>query len=514
MPLKYKIYFFVLLSHGVFSQNFLGISGSNYIGTNNIPTNPANVVDTRQSVFINLSAFGIDFQNNFVRWNAPFSLLSLMTQTTPNKYRNADGTKVLWKPSYLKTSERGKDLSVYANGEARGPSIGIDIKKWGLGIAGGVRYRYFNSLTKTSDAVGKVMVKGTRSEDFIGNNYENNYGNLNSSFINEFYGTVGKIIIDDETKFIKIGGTAKYYVSNNFNNINATNFDFTISQNQVNNKRQDLDIKNASFAMTDASNFNSIQSSNFIGQMGQLSGNGSGFGGDLGIIYEYRPDFHSFTRNNNGKRFINPTQNKYLYKIGFSIIDVGFLNFKTNVETNTIINSNHTILPQTYRKFSGFEPVISTSNNIFGEPNANSNSFFVLMPATSIFTFDYHLKDNLYLNLNWRQSILSANRRGIINYSGISIIPRFEKKGLELALPFSLENNYKNLNIGFAARFYGFFFGSDNLTGWINAFNPRGLSFYAGAFIPLYHKLPQSPLKCFKVPNYKSHHQKRFKRKF
>jgi hypothetical protein len=63
-PSKYKIYVFILLSHSVFSQNFSGITGSNYIGTNAIPTNPANVVDTRHSVFVSLSAIGIDFQNN------------------------------------------------------------------------------------------------------------------------------------------------------------------------------------------------------------------------------------------------------------------------------------------------------------------------------------------------------------------------------------------------------------------------------------------------------------------
>lgn len=513
-PLKYKIYVFILLSHSVFSQNFSGITGSNYIGTNAIPTNPANVVDTRHSAFLNLSAVGVDFQNNFVRWNAPFSLLSFVTRTTPNKYRNADGSKVVWRPSYLKTSERGKDLSIYANGELRGPAIGFDIKKWGLGIAGGVRYRFMNSLSKSSDEIGKVIVKGTRSEELIGNTYPNTHGNLNSSFINEFYGTLGKVIFQDDAKFIKIGVSAKYYVSSNYNHIQAENFDFTIMRNVQDNTRQDIDIKNAEATFTDASSFNSLQTSNFTGQMMQFKGNGVGFAGDLGIIYEYRPDIQSFSRNNNGKRFVDPTKNKYLYKIGFSVVDLGFIKFSSNVETNALFNSNNVILPQTYQKFSGFERVISTTNSIFGTTNANTNSFIVLMPATSIFTFDYHLKENYYINLNWRQSLLNATRRGIINYSGVSIVPRYEKKSMEISLPVGLENNYKNLNIGVAFRYYGFFFGSDNITGWINTFNPRGLSVYAGAFIPLYHRLPGSPLKCFNVANPQSYRKKKFRRRY
>jgi hypothetical protein len=513
MPLKYKIYFFLLLSHGVFSQNFSGITGSNYIGTNNIPTNPANVVDTRHSIFVNLSVAGIDFQNNFVRWNAPFSLLSFVTRTTPDKYRNADGSKVIWRPDYLKTSERGKDLSVFANGEARGPAIGIDIKKWGLGIAGGVRYRFMNSMTKTSDEIGKVIVKTTRSTELIDNTYAGNYGNLNSSFVNEFYGTVGKVIVDDDSKFIKVGGTAKYFVSNNFNNIKAENFDFTITRNLADNVRQDIDIKNAQVALTDASDFSSLEASNFTNHMTQFEGNGLGFGGDLGIIYEYRPDAQLYTRNNNGRRFVDPTRNKYVYKIGFSLVDVGFIKYKADIQTNELFGVNEVILPQTYSKFKGFEDVIATTNGIFGDANSNTNSFIVLMPASAIFTFDYHLAENYYLNINWRQHLLSGNRRGMIGYSSVSIVPRMEKKGLEVSIPISLENNYKNFNLGFSARYYGLFVGSDNLTGWLNIFNPRGLSVYAGAFIPVYHQLPNSPLKCFKVSNPQSYRKKRLRKR-
>jgi hypothetical protein len=101
----------------------------------------------------------------------------------------------------------------------------------------------------------------------------------------------------------------------------------------------------------------------------------------------------------------------------------------------------------------------------------------------------------------------------MIGYSGLAIVPRMEKKGLELSVPLSFENNYKNLNLGFSARYYGLFLGSDNLTGWFNLFNPRGLSLYGGAFIPLYHRLPNSPLKCFNVANPQSYRKKKFRKR-
>jgi hypothetical protein len=108
---------------------------------------------------------------------------------------------------------------------------------------------------------------------------------------------------------------------------------------------------------------------------------------------------------------------------------------------------------------------------------------------------------------------LNSDRRGIINYSGVAIIPRYEKKSLEIAVPIGIENNYKNLNIGASFRYYGLYFGSDNITGWLNTFNPRGISVYAGAFIPIYHRLPGSPLKCFEVANPQSYRMKKFRRR-
>lgn len=513
MPSKYKIYFFLLLSHSVFSQNFLGITGSNYAGTLSIPTNPANVVDTRQSVFINLAAGGFDLQNNYVRWNAPFSLTRFLTQSVPSKYENPASGKIIWKTSYLKTSASGKNVSTFANGEARGPAIGIDIKKWKIGIAVGVRYRYLSSLSKTSDEVGQMLIETTKSPDLMGNIYTGEKGYLNSTFFNEFYGTIGKVFIEDGETFLKIGASAKYYISNNFNSIIGKSFGFQVQQNANDLNRQDLTLSNVTGSLTKASNYTSLGISNFTSQMLQFNGLGKGFGGDIGVIYEYRPNYQEYYRTHKGIRKADPTKNKYLYKIGFSLIDIGYIKFypNANVQLYDLTNDNTLIAPQTYGKFKGFEAVTNTTTSIFNKTALANGQFFMFMPASSVFTIDYNLNNKIYVNVNWRQSLLSLKRRGIIGYSGISVIPRYEKRSLEVALPMSVDNNYKNLNVGFSFRYYGFFFGSDNVTGWLNLLNPRGVSLYSGIFIPIYNKLPESPLKCFSVPNRGSYKKKKLR---
>ncbi len=127
-----------------------------------------------------------------------------------------------------------------------------------------------------------------------------------------------------------------------------------------------------------------------------------------------------------------------------------------------------------------------------------TNSYYVLMPATAIATFDYKIDNtNYYINTIWRQSLLNRTRRGPIGYSGITVIPRMEKKHIELSVPIGLDNNYSSFNLGFMFRFSGFYFGSDNITGWLNLGNPRGASIYTGLTLPIGHRLPESDLKCY-----------------
>jgi hypothetical protein len=345
----------------------------------------------------------------------------------------------------------------------------------------------------------------------LGNQYSNEKGYLNSIFLNEFYATLGKVIVQEDNRFIKIGASAKYYVTNHYNNIFSNSFDFKITSNSVASNRQDIKLSNVNGSVTDASQFTSINSSNFIDQFTKFTGIGKGFGGNVGFIYEFRPDFRNYYKNVKGKKYTNPKQNKYLYKIGFSIVDIGIIKFGNASETTEYTGNSTTILPQTYKKFNGFENVIATTNTELGASIPANNTFKVFMPASAIFIIDYHVKEYFYLNFNWRQSLLNARRRGIIGYSGAAIVPRYEKKSFEAAIPIGIDNNYKNLNVGFSLRYYGFFLGSDNITGWLNMFNPRGVSVYSGLFIPIFHRLPKSRLRCFYVENPQTYRKKKFK---
>lgn len=513
---KYKLFFFFLLSYPIFSQNFSGIVGSNYIGGNAIAINPANAVDTREKFSFNLGSGAFEFQNNYARWKAPYSFLNFITQNVPSEYKNSNGTLILWRSEYITTINHKKKVNMFANAELKGPAFHLDFKKIGLGIAAGVRYRFLTSISRNSPEVGLAIVEGTKSTNLIGKTFDNQKIVLNSGYYNEFFGSLAKVILKDDERFLKVGITGKYFISDMAVNILANNFAFNVVTSPTDIKKQNINLPYTEATYALASIHNGLNAAVFTNQLTKFSGIGKGFGGDLGLIYEFRPDFMSFSRNNNGKGFTDPTKNKYLYKIGFSIVDIGFVRFASDnfVRTNEINSKNDQILPGDYNKINGYEELISSTEQVYNITNPTfARNFMIYTPASIITTFDYNFKPNLYLNTIWRQYLLKSSKIGPVGYSGISVIPRYEKKNYMISVPISLDNNYQNINIGLSARYSGFFIGSDNLTGWLNLFNPRGLSVYAGAFFPLYEKLPESPLKCYDSGIYRKF-KKKWWRKF
>jgi hypothetical protein len=493
---KIFLILFLLTLFRTQAQNFIGPASSNYSGSLNQYLNPANINDSKTTYCLNLAAIGINVQTNYARWNAPFSLIRFGTFTVPAKYKNTTGDKVLWYPSYFDTENNKTKSQTFLNGEGKGPFFSYQNGK--IGIGAGIRYRYFNSITNASKDLSEILVHGTRNTANYGIEKDNNSGNLNSSFFNQYTLSIGTRLPSSGEDYFKMGVNINYYLSNNFVNYKLINGSYTITENAGDNLKQDLSIQNLNGEMNIASNFGPMQAGNFTSQMASLNGLGGGFGLDLGLIYEKRPNYTSFSRTINGDYKIDNAAAEYDYKIGVSITDLARITFKNNalVNQSEVVNKSATILPLTYPTFDGLERVSTITSNKLGL-NANSKNYKFFMPTTLHATFDWHLKEKLFLNFYYFQNLTSKSKIGPVGYSGLFFTPRYETKFIEVSFPMGLSNDFQNFNLGLNARFYSFFIGSDNLNGWIKLGNPRALSVYSGVFIPIYQKTPKSPLKCY-----------------
>src|SRR5690606_21575418 len=61
--------------------------------------------------------------------------------------------------------------------------------------------------------------------------------------------------------------------------------------------------------------------------------NATGFGTDLGFVYEWRPNHADYTETNaDGESFTRKDKNKYKLKLGVSITDLGSIKYKEALE--------------------------------------------------------------------------------------------------------------------------------------------------------------------------------------
>jgi hypothetical protein len=487
------------ITHASFSQQWLGISTSNYSGTYNLAGNPANIADSRYKLFLNLAGGNVDFINNYAGWAAPFSFFGLSTNSVPSRYRASNGLTI-FKPSYISEALNQPNSVAFIASDVKGPSLIYTFEKAKFAIGLTSRARMLINLSNISSDLAHIMVNGTFITNLYGSTQDNNYMTLNLNAFTEMGLTLGTIIREQDQDFFKVGCTLKRL--NGLANIHylVDNLDFTVDANSTKANRQDVFLRNASGTYGTTTNA-AIRS--FRPSPSWLLGNlppGIGYGFDIGVIYEFRPEFDKYDVKVNGKWQKNGTKNKYLYRIGVALIDVGSINYNNPTYTNVIQidKTNVLIPPGTFTKIISPDRLFYRMNDAFNINQSDyQHSFVVALPMALSSNFDYKISENIYLNATWIQSLRNPKTMGMNQPSMFAITPRFESKRLDIALPISLQNGYRNLAFGVNVRVGPFFFGSDNIAGIINIGNPKGISGYMGLYLPILKKLANISNDCY-----------------
>ena len=490
---------FFFLTFYAYSQQWLGISSSNYAGTYNIYSNPANIADSRYKFFLNIGGANVELINNYAAWAAPYSFIGLSTNNIADKYRSSNGLAV-YKNTYTQES-LGKPNSVaFVGADIRGPSLIYAFEKLKFAIGLTSRVRLLTNLNNTTSDVAHVIVNGTVLPEIYGKPQNQNHFILNLNGYAEVGLTFGVVIREQDQDFFKLGVTAKRV--NGLLNVHYSveNIDFTISRNAQRPNRQDVLFKNTQgvFGLTSSE---AIENFQFTPQwlFGDLAA-GTGYGFDIGAVYEFRPDFDKYDLKLRGKWLTDGTRNKYLYRIGVSLLDIGRLNFNNAqyVNETNITASNVLILPGTFNKINSTNQLYKQMNNGFGlQETAYHHSFVSPLPMAFAVNVDYKFSEKVYLNASWMQSLRNPKTIGMVQPSMLAFKPRFESKQLEVSLPIALINGYRNFTVGLMGRIGPLFIGTDNISGVLNVGNPKGINAYFGLFLPIYRKLPDSSNACY-----------------
>ncbi|WP_154178470.1 DUF5723 family protein [Larkinella terrae] len=494
-------------------QYLTGIVNSNYGGTQSIYRHPSEVVDSRYRVYINLAATDLYASNNYVRWVAPFPLVRYLTGQVPAQYRTERG-RSLGRTGYLKEQLNDRDKRLTLGGEVRGPSALVTINDR-FGVAFTTRARTGISYRRTSEETARLMLYGTQIAELQRVLNEGQHGMANINGYAELAATFGAVIFDNDDRFLKAGLTIKREIGFYNAHIRVDDGTHQIIRDPNAIGFQALNVRkfDGVYGYTNQTAFQRARLS--PGWLFGKQSAGGGWGFDLGITYEYRPDFRRYTYREQGEVRRDPTKNKYLYRISASLVDIGGIRFRNPEMVNLyqVSVTNKIISNTTFIGVKTPDEINERVVNSLGLPLMNrATSYRSGLPTALNISADYQFKDQLYVGFLLTQSLVSPNAVAMITPSMLAVVPRWESRWAEVSMPIALQDNYTMPTIGLALRLGPVFAGTDHLGGIANIGNPRGANFYAGATIPLFRRGPKNPNDCY-FPPQEGGYWKRFGRR-
>jgi hypothetical protein len=422
-----------------FAQDFPGYRTGNYTGVNGVFFNPANIAGSPYRFDINLVSVSTLEGNDHFSYK-----LKDMSQT--------------FKGDSAKSQLFGKNAgpsSGTMNVDFHGPSVMFNTgKKTSFALT--TRARVFASIV---DVDGKLFNK--ISEDF--NSSDPNLPYTISSSQNmrvainawsEFGASIGRILYDQGPHMIKGGITLKYLSGAGNGYVNINQFNGKLDKDLV---AQDAYLSNTTGHI--GVGFGGINISNIKAE-DLTKKHGSGMGGDIGVIYEYRPD--AGTKNK------TPS---YKFKFGLSLLDIGKIKYKKDALRSGDYDINITGNERFYMNqlngvaLNDYNTFLSSKPQYFTPSSSNINTdYSVSLPTSLQIDADYHVEKGFFVSLASQVS-LSNNKTKVYNnqtYSGVTLTPRFETKIFGFYLPLNY-NSLSKFNAGASFRFGPVFIGSGSI---------------------------------------------------
>ncbi len=482
------------------AQYQLGLVSSNYSGTNAIFLNPSNTVDSRFKLYINAVSFGLHFSNDYLSWNAPYHPfatipgLNSLYKIDPS-YKTASGDPD-FKDAYIKENVNGELKNIFIQNDVKLLNTLININA-NNAIAIGIRQRSMMQMTDISEPFARFVRWGfkTNSPPFLSGEldsaapYQNNSFNVNVLSMTEFSFSYGRVVMNDKENFLKAGITGKYFLPQYAFYIRNENTGATVYNDDS------FDILNTNFEYGYTNDKYYTDGNAPFG-----TGLGSGFGVDIGVTYEYRPDYKKYEYTMDNKKRQDESKNKYLFKVGASLNDIGRVTLRNDdyvrankLEDKAFVNINQIEVDSLFDQFSDygfFGALDSVVDNQIGLAS-QTNRFTMALPAHLALTADWNVHGNFYLNATYIQTLRSRDVNGLRGFASLSFTPRYESRWFDFAVPIQITQDFSRVRMGAYLRGGPFWLGTDNLNSIVSKKEISGADIYLGLSIPIHRKKPR-----------------------
>lgn len=490
--------FIIFLYKLSFSQDFLGFSNSNYAGNYGIALQPASIVDSRIKFELNLAGFDLGIGNNFLGLKAK-EFFGRQDITLLDGDLSIDDTTVNFIDDYVEQLANNSNKKIFFGLNILGPSMMFSFKN-GHSFALTTRLRTSLQVAGITDNFSDIMWDWIGAGEVDPNVQLNGDGfNVQGVSWGEFGLTYGAVLLNKEDKFLKAAFTAKYIRGIGAFYFYADQLNFRIPNDTT------LDFASANFSYGHSANLTFDNGTNISGRTGYVPT----FGFDLGLVYEYRPKYDEFFYfMNNDPNNVRHDLNKYKYRAGLSITDLGSIKFNKGLLTHDFNITSQQFLFSSFDSVStiqGYDTVIRNEFQTTVPPDIIQMS----LPTALGLQFDYNVVGRLYLGMN---AVIGfkPKKLGVQQLTRISITPRWEQSMFEAGIPISY-NGYGQFNFGAYIRLTPLIIlGTNDLLGTLfSGTLQSGTNFYAGVKIPFHKKMLKDSDKdlvsnkfdeCKKVP--------------
>ncbi|MCO6494349.1 MAG: hypothetical protein J5I91_01540 [Bacteroidetes bacterium] len=489
-----------ILTPNINAQEQLDLINSNFSAPNAVYLNPANIATPANIAYINLWSRGIGFQNDFMKYNAPFKINKWANGRVPDQYMNYD--KVDFKQSWLQP--------LGLNGNKKDFNFSQDIRALSLMLP--VSYNTFISLNLRQRTGIQIMgmdedlariarygINNSKMDLFGTATNQLQYGKslgTNKGFKahfeswQEYSFSLGGVMHEDKNHILSGGFTLKYLRGMGAGHLSSSDLKFTVDNGDS------ITFNSGSVDYAHTSEVAMMRPLLIPLDWFDQVTTGHGVGIDLGINWIKKRNRSSFKHSNFWDWGCDYYQ-QYDWKLGAALMDLGFIQHGKGVKSYDVDFSSPFGLGVRSGMFTGFGNTYRDGFDDFDNDVINKlpsstvtekNTFTTTLPAAFTAQGDFRLGNRTYLGINYQQSIKPTTSHGLNAPNFISFIPRIEGYFAEAALPITVSNTFKTINVGFFAKLWIFHIGSDNLGGLLNLSSNKsftGASLYGGFSLPV-----------------------------
>lgn len=455
--MKKTLLFFILLFSVIptKAQTYMGYIPDNYAGIQSVLFNPASIADSRFRADINLFSTSSSLVNDYYG----VSLFEL-----PKASYDFDKEAV-------RTPSKNNGGILYS--DVLGTSFMFNIApKHTIAI-----YSRARAIMNGTDINGELFDQFNGGLD-MASNFLINVGN--PKIVGQTWGEVGAtyagVLWRNGEHFLKGGFTAKYLVGGINSYVDGNNVSASFNQTG--------DPSTSTLTTTGTITIGSSQDFITGDDDVKFDPNSKGFGADLGLVYEWRPDYITYNADDT-KSTCFKDLNKYKLRVGVSITDIGHINYDKMKQDIYKING---IVTQQELEDVEFGDLGDFLEAHYGAPVTVYQKSKSNLPTMLHADIDWNVENKFYLNLTGNFNLVdAAGMNKTYSQNSWMLTPRYESKWFTFSLPINYME-FTGMQVGSGLRFGALFVGSSSVITNLLSNKSKGADVYFGVKIPIYQR--------------------------